>query len=141
MKLGDRIKERRLFSGLSQQQLAHAAGISRVTLGFYERNKYVPPTSTLFPIASALGVSVAYLLHGEDEENKSPTVYISDEKAEKIQRLVDKKGIRRRLDNRADVLNLTGLDILAGVAVSLALVPALREDCNPTVPDASAHTD
>jgi putative transcriptional regulator len=38
----NRVKERRLLRGWSQQQLADAVGVSRQSINSIERNRYVP---------------------------------------------------------------------------------------------------
>lgn len=62
MGIGDRIKQLRKEKGITQEELAKATGISRVTLGFYERNDNPPPVDTLCAIAKYFGVSTDYLL-------------------------------------------------------------------------------
>jgi len=38
----NRVKELRMASGWTQEQLAHAAGVSRQSINSIERNRYVP---------------------------------------------------------------------------------------------------
>jgi putative transcriptional regulator len=38
----NRVKELRIATGLTQEQLAHAAGVSRQSINSIERNRYVP---------------------------------------------------------------------------------------------------
>jgi len=64
MEIGDRIKEYRKNKQITQQELAQKAGVSRVTLGFYERNQNKPPADVLDRIAQALEVTTDELLHG-----------------------------------------------------------------------------
>ncbi len=60
--LGQRIRRLRNAAGLSQDALARAAGISRVTLVRLERGEQTPRYKTLGTIARALGVDVSELL-------------------------------------------------------------------------------
>ena len=50
------------MKGLSQEQLAAAAGISRITVARLESGKYSPNMKTLARIAVALGVPVIDLI-------------------------------------------------------------------------------
>jgi len=63
--IGDRIRFVRKTKRMTQQELADKADISRVTLGFYERNTNIPPSDTLNSIARALDENAHYLLTGE----------------------------------------------------------------------------
>ena len=60
--LGQRIRRLRTAAGLSQDALARAAGIGRVTLVRLEKSEQTPGFETLGAIAKALGVDVADLL-------------------------------------------------------------------------------
>ena len=60
--LGQRIRRLRKSAGLSQDALARAAGIGRVTLVRLEQGEQTPRFKTLGAIAKALGVSVSELL-------------------------------------------------------------------------------
>ena len=60
--LGQRIRRLRNASGLSQDALARAAGIGRVTLVRLEKGEQTPRYKTLGAIARALGVDVSELL-------------------------------------------------------------------------------
>src|SRR5262245_14534612 len=52
----------RADAGLSQNDLAEAAGLSRLALGKIERGESLPRPETLFDLARALRVSVAELV-------------------------------------------------------------------------------
>ena len=60
--LGQRIRRLRRSAGLSQDALARAAGIGRVTLVRLEKGEQTPRYKTLGAIAKALGVGVSKLL-------------------------------------------------------------------------------
>lgn len=53
---GLRIRELREAAGLSQEALAHAAGLERAEVGFIERAEREPGISIVVPLANALGV-------------------------------------------------------------------------------------
>lgn len=60
--LGQRLKEAREITRLTQQQVADKLGISNGTLSGYERNYRDPDTDTLNRLAALYEVSVDYLL-------------------------------------------------------------------------------
>ena len=60
--LGGRIRRFRKSSGLTQEALARAADLGRVTLVRLERGEQTPRFKTLNAIAQALGIHVRELL-------------------------------------------------------------------------------
>lgn len=62
MDIGLKIKEKRNAAGLTQSQLAELSGVAVITIRQYESNKRQPRADQLRAIASALGVTVDYLL-------------------------------------------------------------------------------
>ena len=62
MTIGERIRERRLELGISQQELAKATGISGGTLSAYETKGKMPAADIAQRIAKALDVTVEWLL-------------------------------------------------------------------------------
>ena len=56
------IAEARKSKGFSQDQLAAAAGISRITVARLESGKYSPTLKTLVRLSDALGVPVNELI-------------------------------------------------------------------------------
>jgi transcriptional regulator with XRE-family HTH domain len=52
--LGEEIAKARRRAGLTQEELEDAIGVSRQTIGLYERGKTPPPFETLAIIATAL---------------------------------------------------------------------------------------
>ncbi len=60
--LGRRIQRLRISAGLTQDALAGAAGIRRVTMVRLEKGEHTPRHKTLEEIARALGVDVSELL-------------------------------------------------------------------------------
>jgi transcriptional regulator with XRE-family HTH domain len=59
--LGEEIRQRRAFLAVSQEELAHRAGIHRNVIGRLERGTYNPSIVTLLPIAARLGISLSEL--------------------------------------------------------------------------------
>jgi transcriptional regulator with XRE-family HTH domain len=59
--LGDRIRQIRTTRKLSQEEVAHRAGLHRTVVGFIEQGRREIGVLTLWPLAEALDVSVADL--------------------------------------------------------------------------------
>ena len=62
--LANRIKELRDRKGISQEELAHRAGLSRTGMGFLETGKRWPRLDTLMKVADGLNITVDELLKG-----------------------------------------------------------------------------
>lgn len=58
---GRRIRELRRQRDLTQEQLAHAAGLHRTIVGFIERGEREVGVSKVWPLAAALGVAAGDL--------------------------------------------------------------------------------
>ena len=64
--IGARIRQLREFAGLTQEALARAAGIGRVTLVRIENGEQSPRYGTLVSLARALGRPMVDLVGGGD---------------------------------------------------------------------------
>lgn len=74
--INDRIAACRHKNGMSQEELARRIGITRVSVSKWESGLNQPKGRYLNELASALGVSVSWLLSGKDsvvDETKNPT--------------------------------------------------------------------
>lgn len=67
--IGRRIRKLRLDRGLSQQQLATQAGITKSYLSKIENSGSAPPVSTLINLAQSFGVTMDALFSEEDAES------------------------------------------------------------------------
>lgn len=65
IQFGDRLKEATKKAGLTQYQLADAAGIPRGTINGYATGNLIPPAERLQSMAKVLGVSAEYLIKGD----------------------------------------------------------------------------
>jgi transcriptional regulator with XRE-family HTH domain len=72
--LGRRVKRRRNFLDLSQEDLAERAGIHRTQISLYEKGARMPLTATLIKLAAGLGVSVEQLVAGIEWEVTGPPI-------------------------------------------------------------------
>lgn len=68
MKVSERIKQSRKRLGYSQDALGLKVGVSRVAVSQWERGESTPSGRYLNDLAAALGVSVNWLLTGEDSK-------------------------------------------------------------------------
>ena len=64
--LGERLKELREESGLTQKECAAKFGLNSVTYLHYEKNQREPPLALLAEFAQFYGVSTDYLLGLKD---------------------------------------------------------------------------
>ena len=58
MSLGERIKEQRKSSGLSQEKVAEFVGVSRQAVTKWETGQSAPSTENLFKLAEIFGTTV-----------------------------------------------------------------------------------
>jgi transcriptional regulator with XRE-family HTH domain len=66
MALGERIRKRRQLMKLTQHELGKALGITSQHVSAIEQDKRAPSLASLVNIAEELGVSVDYLLTGQE---------------------------------------------------------------------------
>ncbi|MDD3921531.1 MAG: helix-turn-helix transcriptional regulator [Eubacteriales bacterium] len=102
MRIGDKIKAARKRERFTQEKLAGLAGISRVTLGFYERNENMPPADVLGRIAAALGVSLSELVSSDELFDMEMYNDLQQEAAERyLEEIIKTLGYQFGLDSRA----------------------------------------
>ena len=74
MKLGERIKERRTALGWTQDVLAQKAGLSKGFLSDVENAKRSVSAEHLLDLARVLGLSLDYLMTGEEEQQNAQAI-------------------------------------------------------------------
>jgi repressor LexA len=85
MKIGDRIKQRRKFLGLSVDELAEKLGKNRATIYRYESSDIEKlPTTVLEPLADALKTTPAYLMGWEDDKPADTLTVLPQDKIHMI---------------------------------------------------------
>ena len=67
MGFGENLKQELTYTGMLKKELADLSGIHKRAIDTYVRtNSSMPPADTAVKIAKALGVTVEYLVTGED---------------------------------------------------------------------------
>lgn len=95
MKIGERIKQRRMFLGMSVDELAEKLHKNRATVYRYESSEIEKlPTTVLEPLAEALKTTPGYLMGWEEEPtnlnfNTTPTEDIKDMTPEELKRAME----------------------------------------------------
>lgn len=85
MKIGERIRQRRKFLGLSVDELAEKLGKNRATVYRYESSDIEKlPTTVLKPLADALKTTPAYLMGWEDDKPADTLTVLPAEKIHMI---------------------------------------------------------
>ena len=64
--IGRRVADARERKHLSQAQLADEVGVRQQTVAAWETGRNIPPTEKLGRLSAALGLSIDYLVLGED---------------------------------------------------------------------------
>ena len=71
---GDKLKELRVKSGLTQSELAEKSGVTVASLSRWENGTRSPRQIDVEKITSALGVSVSYLMGETDDPKRFTTI-------------------------------------------------------------------
>lgn len=68
VKLGEKVRALRDRKGISQEELAHLAGLDRTYVGGVERGERNPTILSSLKVSGALGVSLSDLVEGVERE-------------------------------------------------------------------------
>ncbi|MFI8680440.1 helix-turn-helix domain-containing protein [Bacillus thuringiensis] len=79
--IGEKIKELRKNSKITQERLGNAIGVSKMAISYFEKGKKSPGRESLEKIADYFGVTTDYLLgRSEDPElNEEEDTVVSEE--------------------------------------------------------------
>ena len=91
--VGNKIRELRNGSGMTQAELAAKLGISASSVGMYEQGRREPDSETILKLCSIFGISTDYLLGNTKTEKKSVGREISDVFDEFTQILTSQQGL------------------------------------------------
>ena len=69
MEFGDRLKQVRINADLKQEEVATKLGVNRVTYTNYENNIRFPTKETLLKLITILGLSIDYLISGQEHDD------------------------------------------------------------------------
>jgi len=72
LRIGDRIKERRLKMDYTQDEVATKLGLNRVSYSLYESNRNMPPSDKLSALVDILNTNADYLLLKTDDPSPLP---------------------------------------------------------------------
>ncbi len=87
MKMGDRIKEKRMVAGLTQEELAERIGVQKSAIAKYESGRVENiKRSKIQLLADILGTTPAYLMGWEEEPDTSSTTITNEEKMLKLKK-------------------------------------------------------
>lgn len=95
LNIGKFISKKRKEKLLTQEQLAEKLGVSNKTISKWETGKCMPDYSLIKPLCNELGISVAELMDGEEQEPKSLRLYDEEQMldlVERTQKLEKQKG-------------------------------------------------
>lgn len=87
--------------GITPYKVSKETGISQSTLSDWKKGKITPKSDTMKKLADYLGVSVDYLMTGEEKKGDKK-YYINDETAAMAQKLFENKELRVLFDAASD---------------------------------------
>lgn len=87
--------------GVSAYKVAKEAGVTQTALSNWKNGRNTPSTTTLQKIADYFGVTIDYLMTGEEKES-SEKYYFNDETAAMAQQLFENKDLRVLFDAARD---------------------------------------
>ena len=88
--------------GLTPHKVSKATGIPTATLSNWKAGRYAPKQDKLQKIADFLGVSLEYLMTGEDKADEK-RYYLNDETALIAQNIFENKELRALFDVQRDM--------------------------------------
>lgn len=89
------------FHGVTSYKVSKETGISQSTLSDWKKGKITPKSDTMKKIADYFGVSVDYLMTGEEKEG-GERYYLNEETAEMAQTLFENRPLRVLFDAAKD---------------------------------------
>jgi transcriptional regulator with XRE-family HTH domain len=114
-KIGQRIRQARIASGFSQEDLGDALGVTRSSVSLWEKGRSFPDESNLTNLAEVLKVPQAYL---ETGVGKPP-----------VRKELPDSGYRRDMMTRMQRLIATGkFDVLIGVRAEQQIMSGVYDD-------------
>ena len=87
--------------GYKDSSVASRTGITKSTFSDWKAGRYVPKTDKMQRIANFLGVSIEYLMTGEEKEG-GETYYLNEETSKMAQSIFENKELRLLFDAAQD---------------------------------------
>ncbi len=88
--------------GVTAYRVAKETGVTTATLTSWKQGKYTPKPEKMQKIADYFGVSVEYLMTGEEKED-GKKYYLNDETAQVAQEIFENKELRALFDVQKDM--------------------------------------
>lgn len=101
---------------VTSYKVAKEAGVTQTALSNWKTGKSTPTTKTLQRIADYFGVTIDYLMTGEEKE--ADRYYINDETAQVAQEIFENKELRALFDVQRG-MSAEDLQALHGMALAL----------------------
>lgn len=102
--------------GVTPYKVSKQTGVTQTTLSNWKNGKSTPSNSNLQKIADYFGVSVDYLMTGEEKEGDK--YYLNDETAQVAQEIFENKELRALFDVQRD-MDADDLRALHNMALAL----------------------
>lgn len=102
--------------GVTPYKVAKEAGVTQTALSNWKTGRSTPTTKTLQKIADYFGVTVDYLMTGEEKDGDR--YYLNDETAQVAQEIFENKELRALFDVQKD-MNPDDLKALHQMALAL----------------------
>lgn len=113
--------------GVTPYKVAKEAGVTQTALSNWKTGRSTPTTKTLQKIADYFGVTVDYLMTGEEKDGDR--YYLNDETAQVAQEIFENKELRALFDVQK---NMDPEDLKALHQMALALKRKERGDSDDT---------
>lgn len=91
VKVGQRIKQARKIQRITQEDLAHAIGVSDKSISAYESDRISPPLKVLEKIADTTDQSLSYFLEDTIESTVLAKLREVEKQFKEIKSLLEKK--------------------------------------------------
>ena len=101
-----KIKKYRLEKGLTQEDLAHATGLSQGYIASIERGMRTPSLAVLGDMASCLGIDVAKLFSTEELEQDKAVIKDIGKMMSIVDDWLESHGVRMSKDSRSELVIL-----------------------------------
>lgn len=114
--------------GISAYKVAKEAGVTQTALSNWKTGRNTPSTNTLQKIADYFGVTIDYLMSGEEKDG-AEKYYVNEETAKVAQEIFENKELRALFDVQRD---MDADDLRALHNMALALKRKERGDIDDT---------